>query len=289
MARNGSGTYDLPAGNPVITGTVISSTDHNNTMSDIATALTNSIAKDGQTVPSANLPMGGYKHTNVASGASLTDYARVDQTQNSTMQWLTSVSGADTITATASPAPSAYAAGQTFRFVAAGANTGAATLNINSLGAKSITKNGTTALSAGDIPSGAVATVVYDGTQFQLANVSITNALTGYAQLTADQTWTGAQRGTATTDNDGSFDQSVTNNFICTPTGNVTLTFTNHTSGQSGFVLFDNSGGYTGHSVAGTTKVDSSFLSTINATGTYLISYFDNGTNAYCVTSKVLA
>lgn len=111
----------------------------------------------------------------------------------------------------------------------------------------------------------------------------------GTAKLDVDQTWTGSQRGAGTTDNDGSFDQNASNNFICTPTGNVTLTFTNHTSGQSGFILFDNSGGYTGHAVAATTKVDSSFLSTINATGVYLISYFDNGTNAYCVTSKVLA
>lgn len=92
--------------------------------------------------------------------------------RDSAPQWLTSVSGADTITASASaPAPAAYADGQTWRFVSAGANTGAATLNISSIGAKSITKNGTTALAAGDIPSGAVVEVTYDGTQFQLINV----------------------------------------------------------------------------------------------------------------------
>ena len=109
------------------------------------------------------------------------------------------------------------------------------------------------------------------------------------AKLDVDQTWTGAQRGTVTTDNDGSFDQSVTNNFFCTPSGDVTLTFTNHTAGQSGFVLFANTGGHDGHALAATTKADSSFLSTINATGTYLISYFDNGTNAYVTTTKALA
>lgn len=49
MSRNGSGTYQLPAGNPVVTGTTISSTWANNTLTDIATALTNSIAADGQT------------------------------------------------------------------------------------------------------------------------------------------------------------------------------------------------------------------------------------------------
>jgi len=49
MSRNGSGTYNLPAGNPVVTGTTISSTWANNTLSDIANSLTQSIAADGQT------------------------------------------------------------------------------------------------------------------------------------------------------------------------------------------------------------------------------------------------
>lgn len=49
MSRNGSGTYTLPAGNPVVTGTTISSTWANNTLTDIATALSGSIAADGQT------------------------------------------------------------------------------------------------------------------------------------------------------------------------------------------------------------------------------------------------
>ena len=49
MSRNGSGTYTLPAGNPVVTGTAISSTWANNTLTDMATALSGSIAADGQT------------------------------------------------------------------------------------------------------------------------------------------------------------------------------------------------------------------------------------------------
>jgi len=49
MSRNGTGTYNLPAGNPVVTGTVISSTWANNTLADMATAITGSIAADGQT------------------------------------------------------------------------------------------------------------------------------------------------------------------------------------------------------------------------------------------------
>lgn len=173
MPRNGSGSYSLPSGNPVVTGSVISSTTHNNTMSDIATALTNSVAKDGQTTPTANLPMGNYKHTGVGAAAARTDYARAAEVQDGTLTHLSSVSGADTITASAPLSMSAYATGQKFSFVSAGANTGAVTLNINSIGAKSITKSGTTALVAGDIPNGAVAEVLYDGTRFQLLGVGL--------------------------------------------------------------------------------------------------------------------
>jgi hypothetical protein len=67
MSRNGAGTYTLPAGNPVVTGTTISSTWANNSLSDIATALTQSLAKDGQTTPTANIPLGGFKLTGLGA------------------------------------------------------------------------------------------------------------------------------------------------------------------------------------------------------------------------------
>lgn len=47
MSRAAGGTYTLPAGNPVITGTVISSTWANTTLTDIATALTDSLSRTG--------------------------------------------------------------------------------------------------------------------------------------------------------------------------------------------------------------------------------------------------
>lgn len=79
MPRNGTGSYALPAGNPVVTGTTISSSTQNSTMSDVASALTQSLSKDGQTVATANLPMGGFKHTGVADGSATTDYASYGQ------------------------------------------------------------------------------------------------------------------------------------------------------------------------------------------------------------------
>lgn len=180
MSRNGSGAYSLPSGNPVVPSTVISSTWANNTLSDIATALTQSIANDGQTTPVANLPMATFRHTNVGNAVARTDYAAAGQVQDSSLQWLTSIAGTDTITASITPSPSAYVAGQTFRFTSVGANTTAAvTLNINGLGAKSLTKSGTTALSVGDIPSGAIISVTYDGTRFQVIGVTAFTASSG--------------------------------------------------------------------------------------------------------------
>ena len=103
------------------------------------------------------------------------------------------------------------------------------------------------------------------------------------AKTDVAQTFTISQRGTLTTDNDGSFDMNATNNFKCTPTGNFTLTFTNIAS-QSGFVLLVNTGGHT-VSAAATTKVDANMLATVSTAGTYLLSYFSDGTNVYMTNS----
>jgi hypothetical protein len=75
MSRNGSGTYSLPIGNPVITGTTISSTWANSTLTDIANALTGSLAADGQTTASGNLNMGTNKIINLAEPTSAQDGA----------------------------------------------------------------------------------------------------------------------------------------------------------------------------------------------------------------------
>lgn len=170
--RNGAGTYILPAGNPVVTNTTISSTWANTTLSDIGAALTQSLSNDGQTPVVANLPMATFKHTNVAPGYALTDYARYDQLQNSTPQWMGTATGTDAIKATLTPAPTALTEGMTLRFLSAGANaTTAVTLQINALTAVSVVKNGAAPLDVGDIPANGIVTVTYDGTNFQLVTV----------------------------------------------------------------------------------------------------------------------
>lgn len=68
MPYNGSGTFTLPAGNPVVTGTTISSTTTNATNTDIANGLSNAVTRNGQSPATANLPMGGFKLTGLGAG-----------------------------------------------------------------------------------------------------------------------------------------------------------------------------------------------------------------------------
>jgi len=79
MSRNGSGTYTLPAGNPVVSGTTISSTWANTTLNNIAAALTDSLAADGQTTATGNLKMGANRITGLADGIADTDAASLGQ------------------------------------------------------------------------------------------------------------------------------------------------------------------------------------------------------------------
>ena len=157
MARNGSGVFtrlydftaDRDSGSPL---NVISADRVDGEFDDISTALTASIAKDGQTTPTADLPMGGFKHTSVATTVS----ARAQYTPVAVLQdggpVFFAAAGTDTLTASFSPAIPALVNGMQLNFRAAAANaTTTPTFSPNGLTAKTIVKGANTALVAGDI------------------------------------------------------------------------------------------------------------------------------------------
>lgn len=109
------------------------------------------------------------------------------------------------------------------------------------------------------------------------------------AKTDTTQNYTAPQRSADTTDNDGSFDCAVANNFSCTPTATFALTFTNIPADeQSGTILLDNSGG---HVVTAdtATKVDANFLSTVSTAGVYIIGYRTKDTVVYCYNTGALS
>ena len=68
MPRNGSGVMSPSAtGYPAVASTTIESAKYNAVIADIATALTLSIAANGETTITANIPMSGYKITGLGN------------------------------------------------------------------------------------------------------------------------------------------------------------------------------------------------------------------------------
>ena len=95
---------------------------------------------------------------------------------------------------------------------------------------------------------------------------------------------------TAPVENDGNIDLAVANNFKVTPGGAFDLTFANPAIGQSGNILFINSGG---HAIGAEAKilVAPETLTTISAAGTYLVTYYctaTSGANTILVTSSLI-
>jgi len=211
VPRNGVGTFVPVASsfNPAVPGTVIESGSGGweATFADMVAGLTQSFSKDGQTVATGSFNMGGsYKISSLANGTAAADAATVGQIQSAAYTVGTVGGTADVITLAVSPMATAYAAGQTFQFTATGTNTTAVTVNVSSLGAKTVQAN-SAALVAGDIVSGRTYVIRYDGTNFQLfssrAAVSHTadianNAVT-FAKMQAitDGVLLGASGGTA--------------------------------------------------------------------------------------------
>ncbi len=168
MSFNGTGTFQLNSGGlPYVTGTTISSTVANNLNTDLAAGLSTCITKDGQTTVTANLPMATFRHTNVGAATARTDYARASQVQDSTLIYVGTIAGTNTVTGALTPAITAYAAGQFYTFIPANTNTGATTININSVGAKNIFWNGAACV-GGELRQNIPAALFYDGTQFNI-------------------------------------------------------------------------------------------------------------------------
>lgn len=110
---------------------------------------------------------------------------------------LTSIGGTvNAITASPLVSTSGYAAyeqGNRFSFIPGGDNTSTVTININGLGAKEIRDRTGTALAGGELVSGSLVTIEYDGTYFRIVSGATDSAATtGPTEqiFTSSGTWT---------------------------------------------------------------------------------------------------
>jgi hypothetical protein len=152
-------------------GTKILATRHDTHDQDLADGINATLEKSGSNAATGNLDIGSNRLTLVADGTAKTDAATVNQIQSNGPAFQATDTGtANAYVIALSPAVTAYAAGQAITFKAGAASTTASTLNVNTLGTKAIKKLNDQDIASGDIESGSIVTVVYDGTSFQMTS-----------------------------------------------------------------------------------------------------------------------
>lgn len=173
MARDGSGTMSIPYPD-FVAGTTISSSqvDANNTT--IVNELTNSLPRDGQASPTANLPMGNFKLTGLPAGTSATDSLNLGQAQTQAYIWCGTAGGTkNALTLTPSPVITAYAAGQIFRFKSGATQSDSTvTVAVSGLATKAIQNNGAALSATIYLEASKWYEALYDGTDFQISKFS---------------------------------------------------------------------------------------------------------------------
>ena len=169
---NGSGTFTKTHSwvQDAANGIKIRADRHDANDTDFTNGINNCITKDGQNSATGNLPMNGNIHTDVGNATARNNYLAMGQFQDGSAVYVATTGSANTYVANLSPSVTAYVAGQKFLLNINATNTGASTINFNAVGAKSIVKNGATALQGGELVSGRLYTIIYDGTNFQVVN-----------------------------------------------------------------------------------------------------------------------
>jgi hypothetical protein len=151
----------------------ILSADHDTHDQDLAGGINATRALDGTNTATANLPMGGFRHTSVGNATARNGYPSVAQLQDGAVDFATTTGSANAYVLALAPALTAYATGQKLYFKASFVNTGSATINVNAVGAKTIKDAHGNALKGGEIQSGGCYLGLYDGTDVILVNSGV--------------------------------------------------------------------------------------------------------------------
>lgn len=104
MARDGSGGFTVPYPN-FQPNTIIDSGQANQNNAEIAQGITDSLSRNGETLPTSDLPMANQKHTQVGKATLANQYARADQVMFSQLTWLGDTTGTGTAYSTFLPLP----------------------------------------------------------------------------------------------------------------------------------------------------------------------------------------
>lgn len=166
-------------------------------------------------------------------------YGQITTIQSGGYLYAAAAGAANTYTASLTPAITAYTAGMVINIKINTANTGASTININSLGAKSIKLLGGLALLAGELATNMLAELYYDGTDFILLNpakISIFAIVDGTQAVTVAGGNTKFTGGTAAYDTFGYWD-NTNKKYVIKRAGNYSVI--GHSQVEAGGAAFE--------------------------------------------------
>lgn len=244
------GVYTLPSSpgafNTAVTGSPATPAAWNTLATDLATALSTAILKDGTQTLTANIPMGLHKFTGMTAGTAADDSAMVVQVQTNTVNYAGTVGGTgDAITLTLAPAIIGYTDGMRITFKVASPNTSGPTINVNGRGAITLTWPDGKIPVAQTLLTSAMVTVCYSSgsNTFQLQTMLTPSpAWRGNATYNPPSLNTGTQAQTTVTVTNaalGNFAmasfsldlQGITLSATVSSANTVTVTFRNDTGG----------------------------------------------------------
>lgn len=171
---NGTHTGSTTWAQDEAAGTDILSSRHDTHDQDLATGINSCINKDGSNAFTGDADIGSNKVTSVANATARTDAPNVGQVQDQGFTWCGTAGGSkNALTLSPSPAITAYAAGQRFRFIAGGTDSDdATTIAVSGLITKAIEINGAALSASVFLEAGKLYEIDYDGTAFQATRLS---------------------------------------------------------------------------------------------------------------------
>lgn len=192
---------------------------------NLAAGINACLHKGGQNSPTANIDFGAFKVTNAGNATAAQDYVTAAQLQAPALSAVAGAGTANTYTGTLSPAITTYPTNLRIQATFPAANTGAATLDLNGLGAKTIKTMAGGSLWRNAIVTTGIYTLVYNGTDFILTNPSkgfsgcYLYDTVGAVIATGGTANMAFGAGTETYDTDGYHDTSTNTTRITVPAG----------------------------------------------------------------------
>ena len=151
----------------------VNSRDHDHHDEDLAKGIALCVSREGRNSPTADLPMGGHKHTGAGDATQASHYATFGQLLSHAVPFVPapqvsqSQEAPDVITLSPQPEAAGYEVGRGYRFIVKEQNTGAVSVVVNSLAQQALKKQDGSDFKPAELKEDEHLVIVYNGSEFR--------------------------------------------------------------------------------------------------------------------------